>query len=475
MSTFAPRRPGAGSWDARTARRSPAARTVDGDGGVVGRIAFLALAFGVPLTAWNAVRLTYSVTVGDAFLVVGAAATAVLWLGTSRRNPTVPGWLVAAALGLVVAGLLATFRTTPSGNLAPVVQFAGTMLVVPGMMALALTTARRIDVAVTVWLVAVSISVAVGLADRVGHLGIDARLTGLDFVLYTGRAPGLTLHPNHLGMTTAMALPVALARALSADPRRSGAFAAMHLGFAATMVLGIALSGSRAAVVGGVFGLVALAIFMGRRRRGTLVAGLVVVVGLGAVAVPLTTSGGNVGLLVIERLLGNDDSSVVSDGARNEVRSEAIASTKANPLVGVGFSVVREAHNVYLQLLQAGGVLALLAWMCFGAGGVLESRRLSQDANAPPIVHELAPALGAVIALWMVMGLAQNTVYDRYLYLPIGLLLACRALSVATGTPAGRPAGARTPDEDTGAARAGRDGRGRYAAPSAGAVRRRRT
>jgi hypothetical protein len=52
----------------------------------------------------------------------------------------------------------------------------------------------------------------------------------------------------------------------------------------------------------------------------------------------------------------------------------------------------------------------------------------------------LAAALIASIAIWLIAGLAQNLIYDRYLYLPIGLLLGLGvSLKRAEAVPADRP------------------------------------
>ncbi len=54
---------------------------------------------------------------------------------------------------------------------------------------------------------------------------------------------------------------------------------------------------------------------------------------------------------------------------------------KARPIEGVGFSVIANAHNIYLELLDAGGMIALAAFLVF-LGGLVQSLRRSRAGPA---------------------------------------------------------------------------------------------
>ena len=110
----------------------------------------------------------------------------------------------------------------------------------------------------------------------------------------------------------------------------------------------------------------------------------------------------------------------------------------SSPILGTGFATVRDAHDIYLQLLQAGGILALLSFIVFVAGSLLTGLHLSRSASLSKPHRTLALALIASIVTWLVAGLAQNYVYDRYLYMPFALLLAL-AILAANVTVSNRP------------------------------------
>ena len=63
-------------------------------------------------------------------------------------------------------------------------------------------------------------------------------------------------------------------------------------------------------------------------------------------------------------------------------------------------------------------------------GSVGEARWLVRRANLPPPVRDLPVALGASVIVWAVLSTVENAVYDRYLYIPTGLLLAVRAIAI---------------------------------------------
>lgn len=399
-------------------------------GGLLSRAIFVCLLIGVPASSWNGVRLSDSVTFGDVFIATAAGLALLLWLRHGHAKDVIPPWLTLSAWALAVAGLLATYRGGFGGNVVPVVQYAGTLLVLPVVMVSGLATPRRILLMTDAWLLFVSASCAAGLADFALNLGITNRLSGIDYLQYAHRASGLTVHPNGLGLTAAMALPVALACAVRGTQAGIGAFSARHSAYVVILLGGIAVSGSRAAAIGGVAALVLAPAMAGRGRGSPLTVGFVVVLLAAASVVTLNASTADrLGLVVGARLLGGDQASA-SDQQRSDAHRSAIDTVASNPFVGTGFGVVRTAHNVFLQLLAAGGIMALVGIATMWIGALRESRWLVLRANAPPSLRHLPAGLGASVVVWIVLSVAENAVYDRYLYIPIGILLAIRAISI---------------------------------------------
>ena len=70
------------------------------------------------------------------------------------------------------------------------------------------------------WVLSAVVNCAVAVSDFYGVTAIGYNVTGL---YWYGRAGGLTVHPNHLGLVAAMALPIALSRFVTARDRDSRA------------------------------------------------------------------------------------------------------------------------------------------------------------------------------------------------------------------------------------------------------------
>jgi hypothetical protein len=118
------------------------------------------------------------------------------------------------------------------------------------------------------------------------------------------------------------------------------------------------------------------------------------------------------------------------DNGRLELYAEALSDFLARPLTGHGFSQIRDALNIYLQLLQAGGLIALSAFSLFTVGSLRLGWRLAHEPVLSGSMRSLAVALTVSVLVWLQEGLVQNAIYDRYLYVPAGLLLAMRLFAV---------------------------------------------
>lgn len=177
--------------------------------------------------------------------------------------------------------------------------------------------------------------------------------------VYLHRASGLTQHPNILGIVTLLAFPGLLLMLVECRDRLINVAA---LGGMAMAWWAIDYSGSRTAA-GGVFILcgaafIAQAPTWTARRRAALLVGI----------------GGSVSLFVLQLvmpLLGLRPSSALiklftgrgaSDAVRELTNRTALDQALDSPVFGVGYQVLEVAHNIYLQLLHAGGVFGVLGF-----------------------------------------------------------------------------------------------------------------
>jgi O-antigen ligase len=135
----------------------------------------------------------------------------------------------------------------------------------------------------------------------------------------------------------------------------------------------------------------------------------------------------------LDRLVGGEQASIslvqASNAARRVAFDSALREFAQSPVTGTGYGGVREAHNLYLQLLQGGGVLLFCTFAAFALGALGRGYQLSRDERLSPDLQRLAGALTLSVGVWLTAGLVQNTVYDRYLYVPVGFLLALSAVA----------------------------------------------
>ena len=397
------------------------------------------VALGVVAVTWNGVRGPGEISPFD--ILLGAAFVALAFSSLrGGRLPVLPGWLLLAGAGLLAAALLAElFVPNPPSEYAPVPASQAFLnqtgagdetnsdLVMLGKLELALVAVpvligavaaswRRASLVGNLWLLSAVVSAGVASLDLLLGTRISELATGLPFA--EGRTSGLAIHSNHLGLASAMALPLALAHAHATAPHR----VRRMLGSAAiaVLVVGILASGSRASLVGAVVAVALMPLFLrGAQAKlaiGVIAALMVMLVG----SVVVSAAGSQV--VTLERL-GGESGALESDSRRKDMLDASLSAVRAHGLTGVGFATARDAHNLYLQMLQAGGILGLTAFTVFASGAVRLGWRLSREPRAPPDSARLAAALTVSLLVWLTTGLVQNAVNDRYIVVPFGVLL----------------------------------------------------
>ena len=393
------------------------------------------VAAGAVLTvAWNAVRLNSSVTLSDAFLLAAAVVLVPAGLaerlgstggGGSLTVSSVPVWLLASGALLLVDGVLSAVGSNNlRGNLAPALAFVIALTFVPLIVGFATGTSRLVNTFAALLVVSSAISCAEGVADLVTGNGVSTALNGATF---WGRSAGLSVHPNHLALAAAMALPLAYGLLVTSRRRAERAFVCVLVLLVAG---GLFASGSRAGLVCAVGG-VASAWFLarGEYRRWRVVVGMLAI-GL-LVLVISSAMGWHQLTVTTDRLIGTQ-----SVGVSNEIRVEqyrqAAASIALNPVIGTGFSSVHITEDIYLQVLEAGGVLGLTAFALFGMGCLNLGLRLCREISLPAEMQPFAAAATASMLTWFAAGFVENQIYDRYLYVPCGLLVGISLISRST-------------------------------------------
>jgi hypothetical protein len=392
---------------------------------------------------WNGIRLGASGSssspagggaFGDATLVLAFLAVMADVIGRRRPVP-MPPWLLLAGLGLFLA-FVVTMISPPSGALiqksnlvgATLAQQSGStgpvaplglsgdilnlfefelaLVLIPILLASVATTPRRCRLVMDLFTAGAIINGAVGVLDIGGiHLGPN--------LPYENRSLGLTIHPNYLALTCVIALPMALLWF-----GRSRRYTVAGVIGVTSLLGGVYASGSRAGFVAAAIALVVTVCFVPRLRRGLPY--VLPVIGGALVAILLFTQTGHK-LLVQLRLAGSSSTTATngSNYQRSILASTAWSTFKVRPISGIGWSVVTGAHDIYLELLESGGVIALAAFLTF-IGGMIASVRASLSGP----LREEAIVCGMAILAWLANGVFDNQVADKYLYLVPGMLIA---------------------------------------------------
>ena len=370
----------------------------------------------VAMTTPEAVRLTSAVSVADVFLVLTFAALAARYAVERTPRPMVPRAPLIAAFLFIVSGLV---TATIAGSKPDLLQLGQFVLAMVGTTLIIGWAIRDTDLAgraADAWALGAAVSSLVAVTDFVLHTGIGPHVSGATFA---GREAGLTLQPNDLGVTAAIVMPWVAVRLVSVRSVRAMLWWTAVL---TTLTAGILVSGSRSALLAVPAGVLAL-LLIGRGISRKLVP-LVVTVGAiaGVVAIGARFSGSQT-FVAVNRLTGTSTSVAQSDSTRVERYHVAIADFLSHPIVGVGYQSIRQALDIYLQLAASGGVLALAGFALFVAWVIASDRALVRTAP-PGHLRNLGGALAGAMVVWLVYGLFQNGIYERYLYVAAGLTVA---------------------------------------------------
>jgi hypothetical protein len=404
-------------------------------------LAFLAVEVLVLTITWNGIRVGGG-AFGDAFMALAFAAVVSDAIVRKRYVP-MPPWLCLAGVAFLFAALLTVmfppatalvqktvltetnfllqdgvvgFAAPPRSDISAWIKFEASLVLIPVLIAAVGTTPARCRRLIDLWTLSGVINAAVAIADYGGF-----HFTPVAFS--ANRSAGLTVQSNYLALTCVIAIPTALLwLGRSRRWTRAGVLSVLLL------LGGTYASGSRDGSVTAVIALV-LTVALIPRLRAQLYA-VLPIAGAALVALLRLTSTGHQ-ILKQVRIGGNGIATSLSDSQRSAAASVAWSQFQGRPLEGMGFSVIADAHDIYLELLASGGVLALAGFLAFCAGLASATRR----ALAGP-QSEAAIALAVAVVVWLVNGVFDNQVADKYLYVVPGLLLA---VSRARAVPATEP------------------------------------
>lgn len=352
--------------------------------------ALLLLALGIatsPMDRLKPVPALDFVALSDYFLVAGIGLLVLVVL-SHRARPEPLLWLGVS--GVTIVGFVSSLLSDDSGaSLNSLLRLVVGAMILP----LIFTVYGAKDWVAPAFAGAYLLgsAVNVGLA-MVGDVSIE------------GRRIGESSHPNVLGLCCLLAVALLPYVWESLDRRWHW----LVIACAGANAWGIWTSGSRAALIAAVGALALYILF----TRSVVVA----LAAFGAAIPALYYAGISIGRQgvgeqnALTRLLGGGSASA-SDAAREQLVQEALDVFQAHPIFGAGLAQVLEAHNIYLQIMAAIGIVGLAFYLVLLLAVVHRAMTL--------------PGHGWLLVLppltYVMVGFMTTILWDRYIWAVLAL------------------------------------------------------
>lgn len=379
------------------------------------------LVLGLLAVTFSHVRVNERISAADVFLLIGGVLTApaLLFEGALRHYQVRIFALGALLFCFGVVSAVGSADMTE--NLMAALRFSVALAGVPILIAASANSAKRLKAFVSVWLAGSAFNALWGVLQFMGLPVWDSPSNSQIYGQH--RVSGLTGHPNNFATACLLSFPVALVVMLRHRTIR-GRF--LYGLMALLLALGILVSGSRAGLLGLALA-VGLVSYTELRRSPRKLLWLPVFGALAVVIMPSITSSFDDSqlLLGLHRLTG-EVSVGTSDSGRLEIYDLAIDDWMRHPAFGIGLSDIDgfEAHDLYLRLLETGGVACLLVFLAVIGYASYHGWRLATDPRLESQWRGMAGALLASIVVYLAVDAVQPVFYERFVFVPIGFIFA---------------------------------------------------
>ncbi len=300
----------------------------------------------------------------------------------------------------------------------------------------------KTELIITVFITSGAFSSIIAAIDFFTGTNYGPILSGAPQNQFGGRYAGPEYHPNALGYFLVLTTLLTVYKLLIArESKKNAGYIFIVLISLFFQGLGIYLSGSVAAYLGLLFGLVSLvyANVSSRIRKAIIFSGYLLVIAVLLIGI-IWISDINITLLGIPEssLIGKGINRVINSTARSRIDlyNLSIDYIVQSPLIGAGFdqsasSVVPvetrllpgSIHNTFLQSWYMGGLFAFLGWLIvhFYIGKIAVVNLFRQSNNQYILINALSAACIAILF----MDLTTNAITQREKWLVVGLLVSC--------------------------------------------------
>jgi O-antigen ligase len=277
---------------------------------------------------------------------------------------------------------------------------------------------RLVEWVMGAYVAGVAISCVVAITDLLGltHIAhsLSYQLATANPLYYAWgeRYAGLSDHPNMLGLVCATSLPFVIY--FMSRMRRTWISGIAFIALSA----GLLASGSRGAQAVSLLSLLVAVLCLPNKRTTVraLSLSLSITIAVGVVALYTVLAQWRSFLL---RFTGTGaERAQTSNEGRIVFIKQAWTDWQTYPLFGAGIRHISDAHNIYLQLLAAGGVVLTVGILVYFFCILRDCWRLSRHGII------LARFLMMSIATWLVLGMIENEIVDRELYFTVGCVAA---------------------------------------------------
>jgi O-Antigen ligase len=236
------------------------------------------------------------------------------------------------------------------------------------------------------------------------------------------RQVGMAYQPNYLAAGVVLAIPVGIYLIVSSTrlDRWMGWF------ITAGCLLGAYASGSRGGAVCAVFA-VGISILLVPKARKFAVPSIFVALTAVNAIVLLVPSFGQA-ILRATRLVGASATTDPSNQARGIAAGQALRDFFYSPIHGIGYQASFDAQTVYLQELQAGGIILFVGMLVYNFAAIGVSFRMIR-------LDPLASALCAAVVSSLVLDIFEADITDRFYYVPVAAIVALHYATRPAATP----------------------------------------
>jgi hypothetical protein len=395
---------------------------------------------------WTGLRLPVLGDPADLLLIMSFGICALMVIFGDLRF-SVPIWTLIPPIAIIACVLVRLFDPPPyylqvfrfqvgvsaPDSLVKALFWLFAILIVPQTIIACIAIDRRVAVwTMVAYVTGTAISSGVAIVDLTGLTNIGRSLSGNLTAILTNsnvdtsnRMPGLADHPNALGFTTVVSIPIAIYLMGTMRRRWIGTILLIAL------LGGVLASGSRGAQIVAPLAVLASVLWLPKRLpNGRSVARFFSISALAA---------GVAGLVVLVSLPSNIrdsvlritsyDSFLAPGNASNDSRlillGEALFDWRLYPIFGAGIRHIVEAHNIYVQLLASGGLLLMAAMLVYWFSMLRDCWRISNLGVA------YARYLMLSIVGWLAIGLVENQLTERGAYFAVGCIAGLASTHLA--------------------------------------------